>query len=65
MVQKDSKILEMCKNLNFPQGKLSDEYLFTIQAVDLFYYKKNIVFCIIDIYYICHPYYRVADISVG
>lgn len=42
MVQKDSKILEMCKNLNFPQGKLSDEYLFTIQTVDLFYYKKNI-----------------------
>lgn len=42
MVQKDSKILEMCKNLNFPQGKLSDEYLFTIKAVDLFYYKKNI-----------------------
>lgn len=35
------KISEMCKNLNFPKGKLSDEYLFTLYAVDLFYYKKN------------------------
>ena len=25
----------------------------------------ELVYCIIDIYYICHPYYRVADISVG
>lgn len=41
VVQKDSKILEMCKNLNFPQGKLSDEYLFTIKAVDFFTTKRN------------------------
>lgn len=37
----DSKILEMCKNLKFSEGKLSDEYLFTLNVVDLFYYKKN------------------------
>lgn len=37
----DGKILEMCKNLRFSEGKLSDEYLFTLNVVDLFYYKKN------------------------
>lgn len=37
----DSKIFEMCKNLKFSEGKLSEEYLFTLNVVDLFYYKKN------------------------
>ncbi len=35
-------ILQMCKNLNFPDGKITEEYLFTLDAVDLFYYKRNI-----------------------
>lgn len=37
------KIKSMCNNLNISEGKLSDEYLFTINAVDLFFYKRNIV----------------------
>lgn len=36
------KIKSMCNNLNISEGKLSDEYLFTINAVDLFFYKRNI-----------------------
>ena len=38
----NKKILEMCRELNYSEGKLTDEYLFTLDAVDLFYYKKNI-----------------------
>lgn len=37
-----NKIVQMCKNLNIADGKMTDEFLFTINAVDLFYYKKNI-----------------------
>ena len=37
-----TKIKSMCKNLNFPEGKLSEEFLFTIEMADLFYYKGNI-----------------------
>ncbi len=37
-----NKIKSMCKNLNFPEGKLSEEFLFTIEMADLFYYKGNI-----------------------
>lgn len=36
------KIRKMCKNLNLSEGKITDEYLFTLDAVDLFYYKNNI-----------------------
>ena len=36
------KIRNLCKGLNIPSGKLSDEYLFTLNMVDLFYYNKNI-----------------------
>lgn len=38
----DVKIKNMCNNLNFPEGKMSDEYLFTIHAVDIFYFSGNI-----------------------
>lgn len=38
----DEKILSMCKNLGISNGKLSEEYLFTIKNVDLFYFKGNI-----------------------
>lgn len=38
----NKKIETMCKNLNIADGKLTDEYLFTINAVDLFFYKGNI-----------------------
>ena len=36
------KIRNMCKNLNISDGKTTDEYIFTINAVDLFFYKRNI-----------------------
>lgn len=32
----------MCKNIHLPEGKMTEEYLFTLNAVNLFYYKKNI-----------------------
>ncbi len=32
----------MCESLDISQGKLSDEYLFTIEAVDAFYYDGDI-----------------------
>ena len=37
-----AKIREMCKNIGVAEGKMSDEYLFTIQCADLFYYRGNI-----------------------
>lgn len=37
-----AKIREMCKNIGIAEGKTSDEYLFTIQCADLFYYHGNI-----------------------
>lgn len=36
------KILELAKRAKIPEGKLNDEFLFTIQMVDYFYYNKNI-----------------------
>ena len=32
----------ICENLNLSPAKMSNEYLFTLWAVDLFYYKNNI-----------------------
>lgn len=32
----------MCKNIHMPEGKMTDEYLYTLNAVNLFFYKKNI-----------------------
>ncbi len=37
-----TKIRSICENCGIAKGKQSDEYLFTIYAVDLFYYKNNI-----------------------
>ena len=37
-----NKIQVMCESLNYAEGKLSDEFLFTIHMADLFYYKNNI-----------------------
>lgn len=37
-----NKIKEMCKNIDTPEGKLTDQYQFTLNAVDLKYYKTNI-----------------------
>ena len=42
MEQKNEKILNLCKDLNLPEGKQTEEYLFTLEMVDLFYYKGNI-----------------------
>ena len=32
----------ICRRANLPEGKLSNEFLFTIDMVDLFFYKRNI-----------------------
>jgi hypothetical protein len=37
-----TKLKSMCEACGVTKGKQSDEYLFTLNAVDLFYYKKNI-----------------------
>ena len=42
IILNDQKILNLCKHINIANGKLSDEFLFTIKMVDLFYYKGNI-----------------------
>lgn len=42
MEQKNEKILNLCKDLNLAEGKQTEEYLFTLEMVDLFYYKGNI-----------------------
>ena len=42
MEEKYEKIRGLCKNIQFTKGKLSDEYLFTLDAVDTFFYKNNI-----------------------
>lgn len=42
MEEKYDKIRGLCKNIQLTKGKLSDEYLFTLDAVDTFFYKNNI-----------------------
>ena len=42
MERKNEKILNLCRDLNLPEGKQTEEYLFTLEMVDLFYYKGNI-----------------------
>ncbi len=42
MVDEYKKIRNMCNNINISEGQSTDEYLFTLHAVDLFYYKRNI-----------------------
>lgn len=41
MVNMDN-IRSMCKDIGISEGRTSDEYLFTLQAVDLFFYHGNI-----------------------
>ena len=36
------KIRNMCESLGISKGKLTDVYLFTIHATDIFFYKQNI-----------------------
>lgn len=36
------KIRKMCEELSISKGRTTDEYLYTIDAVDLFFYKRNI-----------------------
>lgn len=38
----NERILNLCKELNIAEGKQTEEYLFTLEMVDLFYYKGNI-----------------------
>lgn len=42
MEQRKEKILSLCQDLNLAEGKQTEEYLFTLEMVDLFYYKGNI-----------------------
>lgn len=42
MEQKNEKIMNLCKDLSLAEGKQTEEYLFTLEMVDLFYYKGNI-----------------------
>lgn len=41
-MQDYTKIRSICDACGIAKGKQSDEFLFTLYAVDLFYYKKNI-----------------------
>jgi len=41
-MKRSEKILNLCKDINLTEGKLTKEYLFTIEMVDLFYFKGNI-----------------------
>ena len=41
-MESNAKVREMCKNIGVAEGRMSDEYLFTIQCADLFYYRGNI-----------------------
>lgn len=36
------KIVSILDSLHFPDGKKTEEYTFTLEAVDMFYYKRNI-----------------------
>lgn len=38
----DSKIRGLAKKAGVSEGKLTDEYLFTLEMIDYFYYNKNI-----------------------
>ena len=40
-VERD-KIVSILTSLHFPAGKKTEEYTFTLEAVDMFYYKSNI-----------------------
>ena len=42
MNTKYNKVYGLCESLGISKGKLTDEYLFTIHATDLFFYKQNI-----------------------
>lgn len=37
-----SNIRNMCESLGISKGKTSDEFLFTLEAVNIFFYKENI-----------------------
>lgn len=41
-MKRSEKILNLCNDINLTEGKLTKEYLFTIEMVDLFYFKGNI-----------------------
>jgi len=40
MKKEYEKIRTMCKNINIPEGKTSDEYLFTLDSTDFFFIKE-------------------------
>ncbi len=42
MSKERDKIVSMLTSLHYPSGKKTEEYTFTLEAVDIFYYKRNI-----------------------
>lgn len=36
------KIIGLLSSMHYPEGKKTEEYTFTLEAVDMFYYKRNI-----------------------
>ena len=42
MITRREEIRMMCESLDIAEGKLSDEYIFTLEAVDLFFFEKNL-----------------------
>ena len=41
-MENNKKIYELAKKAGVSEGRLNDEYLFTLQVVDYFYYNRNI-----------------------
>ena len=42
MSMERNKIVSILDSLHFPPGKKTEEYTFTLECVDMFFYKKNI-----------------------
>lgn len=42
MNENKNKIRDICKSINICDSQLTDEYIFTIYAVDIFFFEKNI-----------------------
>ena len=42
MVKRKKYLRSICESLGFPEGKLTDEYLFTLVGMDYFFFGGNI-----------------------
>ena len=41
MSKERDKIVSLLDSLNYPAGKKTEEYTFTLEAVDIFFYKRK------------------------